>query len=108
MKALCVARTTCSIGFVCYPLLRAQPDVVPWDDVLNLADTAMYQAKEERNAWVGYIGGDSEPSAASMRTALQGSPAKLAEEGALVIRRSSAAAGVTPRVGARLGATGPS
>ena len=102
-----VARTTCSIGFVCYPLLRAQPDVVPWDDVLNLADTAMYQAKEERNAWVGYIGGESEPSAASMRTALQGSPARLAEEGALVIRRSGGA-GVTSRAGAVLGATGPS
>ena len=102
-----VARTTCSIGFVCYPLLRSRPDVVPWDDVLKLADTAMYQAKEQRNAWVGYLGGDSPPSEKTMRAALQGPPDKLAAEGVLVIRRSNSPAGVTSRPGARLGAAGP-
>jgi diguanylate cyclase (GGDEF)-like protein len=84
-----VVRTTCSIGFVCYPLLRMRPEVVPWDDVLNLADAAMYHAKEERNAWVGYIGGQAEPSAAAMRRALTASPAELASEGIVDVRRSN-------------------
>jgi diguanylate cyclase (GGDEF)-like protein len=97
-----VARATCSIGYVCYPLLRAHPDVVPWDDVLNLADAAMYQAKAKRNAWVGFLGGPSELSAAAVRAAMQGSPDRLAEEGMLVVRRSGATPTMTPRTAVKL------
>jgi GGDEF domain-containing protein len=86
-----VVRTTCSIGFVCYPLLRSHPDVIPWDDVLNLVDSAMYEAKKENNAWVGYLGGKVPASAANLRTALKGSPAELAKDGILVVRHSTPA-----------------
>jgi hypothetical protein len=97
-----VARATCSIGYVCYPLLRMHPDVVPWDDVLNLADTAMYQAKAKRNAWVGFLGGPAELSAAAVRAAMQESPDRLTEEGMLVVRRSGATVTTTPRTAMRL------
>jgi diguanylate cyclase (GGDEF)-like protein len=83
-----VGRTSASIGFVCYPLLSQQPDVVPWDEVLNLADTAMYRAKERRNAWVGYIGPGAAPSATVMKNALRTSPEALAEDGILQVRES--------------------
>jgi diguanylate cyclase (GGDEF)-like protein len=86
-----VVRSTCSIGFVCYPLLRTNPNVVPWDAVLNMVDSAMYEAKERRNAWVGYVGGQDPGSTTAMRAALKTSPAQLANDGILVVRHSSPA-----------------
>jgi diguanylate cyclase (GGDEF)-like protein len=96
-----VVRVTCSIGYVCYPLLRTHPDAIPWDDVLNLADTAMYQAKEKRNAWVGFLGGPSDQSATAVRAAMQASPDRLTDEGMVVVRRSGATATITPSSAAR-------
>jgi diguanylate cyclase (GGDEF)-like protein len=49
-----IVRTTCSVGFACYPFVRSQPDTVTWEQVLQFADSALYAAKEARNAWVGY------------------------------------------------------
>lgn len=102
-----VVHTTCSVGFVCYPLLRKQPDVLPWDDVLNLVDAAMYEAKEQRNSWVGYVGGQGELSASVMPSVLRGAPAELAEQGLLVVRRSGAGPATGPRGAPRLGSVGP-
>lgn len=50
-----VVRTTCSIGFACYPFVRTNPDLVSWERVINLADKAMYEAKKNRDAWVGFL-----------------------------------------------------
>lgn len=51
-----VARTTCSVGFACYPFVRDDPDAVPWEQTLALADAALYTAKNTtRDAWVGYL-----------------------------------------------------
>jgi two-component system cell cycle response regulator len=45
---------TCSIGFACHPFLEAQPDLFTWEDVFDIADIALYAAKNSgRNAWVG-------------------------------------------------------
>jgi len=49
-------RTTCSIGFATYPLLRAQADDASLDQILSLADDLMYEAKRKRNAWAGMLG----------------------------------------------------
>jgi diguanylate cyclase (GGDEF)-like protein len=49
-----VAHTTCSIGYACYPFLQEQPDLLSWEQVLGLADRAMYEAKTTRNACVGF------------------------------------------------------
>jgi len=51
-----IVRTTCSIGFAAYPLFRAQADESSLDQIISLADGLMYEAKKNRNAWVGMLG----------------------------------------------------
>ncbi|MEM9404180.1 MAG: two-component regulator propeller domain-containing protein [Pseudomonadota bacterium] len=50
-----VVRTTCSIGFAAYPLFRGQAEAADLDQILTLADSLMYEAKSQRNAWVGML-----------------------------------------------------
>ena len=50
-----VVRTTCSIGVACYPFFREQLDALSWEQVISVADRALYVAKASgRNAWVGF------------------------------------------------------
>jgi diguanylate cyclase (GGDEF)-like protein len=50
-----VVRTTCSVGFACYPFFREQLDALSWEQVIGVADRALYVAKASgRNAWVGF------------------------------------------------------
>ncbi len=51
-----IVRTTCSIGFAAYPLFKAQTDESSLDQIISLADSLMYEAKKQRNAWVGMLG----------------------------------------------------
>jgi diguanylate cyclase (GGDEF)-like protein len=45
---------TCSIGFTEYPFLPGAPDRVDWELLVNLADHALYAAKEAgRDKWYG-------------------------------------------------------
>jgi len=49
-----VERISCSIGFSEYPFLGNAPDRVDWEMIVNLADHALYAAKEAgRNRWYG-------------------------------------------------------
>jgi diguanylate cyclase (GGDEF)-like protein len=50
------AHTTCSIGFACYPFVVEAPAWASWEEVLNLADMALYRAKVHRDAWLGWCG----------------------------------------------------
>jgi diguanylate cyclase (GGDEF)-like protein len=50
------AHTTCSIGFACYPFVFEAPAWASWEEVLNLADMALYRAKARRDAWLGWCG----------------------------------------------------
>ncbi|MDH4107104.1 MAG: diguanylate cyclase [Gammaproteobacteria bacterium] len=50
-----IVRTTCSIGFTAFPLFSGQARNGSLDDVINIADNLMYEAKRERNAWVGML-----------------------------------------------------
>ena len=50
------AHTTCSIGFACYPFVLEAPGWASWQEVLNLADMALYRAKVRRDAWLGWCG----------------------------------------------------
>lgn len=43
---------TCSIGFAEYPAFRDAPSVLDWEEIVELADQALYYAKEHgRNGW---------------------------------------------------------
>ena len=45
---------TCSIGFAPYPLTPDLQEQVSWEQVLELADSGLYLAKEvHRNTWIG-------------------------------------------------------
>ncbi|MDR7334463.1 two-component regulator propeller domain-containing protein [Roseateles asaccharophilus] len=45
---------TCSVGFACVPFELERPQARSWQQVVNLADLALYAAKRSgRNAWVG-------------------------------------------------------
>jgi diguanylate cyclase (GGDEF)-like protein len=52
----CSAHTTVSIGFACYPFVAEAPHWATWEEVLNLADMALYRAKVCRDAWLGWCG----------------------------------------------------
>ena len=48
---------TCSIGFAYYPFLSDQTNSLSWEQVVAVADRALYVAKKSgRNAWVGLYG----------------------------------------------------
>jgi diguanylate cyclase (GGDEF)-like protein len=52
-------QVTCSIGWSCYPLNPEELDSFGWEDVLKLADTALYLAKHNGRAMaVGLVAGD--------------------------------------------------
>ena len=52
---------TCSVGFSAFPLCPAMPRALDWRSAIDLADAALYEAKEAgRNAWVGLMDADSD------------------------------------------------
>ncbi len=45
---------TCSVGFACFPFVLAHPRAITWQDVVDIADIALYAVKHAgRNGWVG-------------------------------------------------------
>lgn len=49
-----IINLTCSIGFACYPFLPYQPEALSWEQIISIADKALYAAKKtQRDAWVG-------------------------------------------------------
>ena len=47
---------SCSVGFSAFPLCPSLPGALDWHAAIDLADAALYEAKEVgRNAWVGLL-----------------------------------------------------
>ena len=85
-------RATCSAGLACYPFHHDQPNCLDWEDVVKLADQAVYQAKSRgRNGWVWISPGPNfDPQATAdfglrLRNELPGMQAA----GEIVLRTSS-------------------
>jgi diguanylate cyclase (GGDEF)-like protein len=46
-------KQTCSIGLTYYPFIQQQFDALTWQETLNLADIALFKAKDQgRNIWI--------------------------------------------------------
>ncbi|MDH3533360.1 MAG: GGDEF domain-containing protein, partial [Gammaproteobacteria bacterium] len=76
-----VARSSASIGYASFPFIKEQPELLQWEEVLGVADAAMYEAKQKRNAWVGIEGLDWDGTSDELYSAIKLNPGKLAAEG---------------------------
>jgi len=82
-----VARTSCSIGFAPVPFIPGHPQLLDWEHSLGIADIALYEAKRERNTWVGWGGTEKAAQMPSVSAALAANHAALVKDGFLVVQR---------------------
>jgi diguanylate cyclase (GGDEF)-like protein len=85
-----VARTSCSIGFAPVPFIPGFAQLLDWEQSMNIADAALYEAKRMRNSWVGWGGTDKAAELPAFTAALAEDPAALEQNGYLVVRRRPA------------------
>ncbi len=83
-------RRTCSIGFTYYPFVPENPNLLPWEQVLDIADHCLFAAKRGgRNAWVGLFP-SVEGEATHIQQALPLEIPKLLATGELAVTTSLA------------------
>jgi diguanylate cyclase (GGDEF)-like protein len=78
-----VARTTASIGFSSFPFIKENRDALLWEDVLGIADAAMYEAKKQKNTWVGIKGIEWEGDFEELLSQAKQDPRSLVADGAI-------------------------
>ena len=79
---------TCSVGFSAFPLCMRLPRALDWHIAIDLADAALYEAKESgRNAWVGLLEADAD-SEAALRQDVRRPLDAWAADGRLSLQRS--------------------
>jgi diguanylate cyclase (GGDEF)-like protein len=84
------ARSSCSIGFCCYPFVADSPGLLSWEQTVAIADAGLNQAKTQRNYWVGISSTDSSTSiGSSFIEAIGLDPLQLERSGHIRIRRPS-------------------
>ncbi len=83
---------TCSIGFACFPFVPAVPECLGWQDVVAIADLALYAAKRAgRNQWVGLLAG-ARVDTAQLAARIKGNPETLLLSAQLALVSSTARA----------------
>jgi diguanylate cyclase (GGDEF)-like protein len=85
-------RRTCSIGFASHPFSLSHPDVLTWEQIVAVADEALYMAKRAgSNAWVGAAATNTatEEQLAQLQQRTADNLAQLVTEGVVVIERSA-------------------
>jgi diguanylate cyclase (GGDEF)-like protein len=80
--------TTVSIGFACYPFVAEAPLWASWEEVLHLADMALYRAKVRRDAWLGWCGLPRAARQTELFRLISADPAAAMHEGYIDIRVS--------------------
>lgn len=90
-----VARTSCSIGFACFPFVPDAAKPLTWEEVLKLADMALYRAKMTRNAWVGWRGTRKAAAEDNLAQLLEADSEAAEQNGYVETRRSSLPVGET-------------
>ncbi len=81
------ARTSCSIGFAQYPFVPNKPRMLDWEETLSIADIALYEAKRERNHWLGLAGTDKAAAHPAVKSALASGLSILERDGYVIVRR---------------------
>jgi diguanylate cyclase (GGDEF)-like protein len=82
-----VARTSCSIGFATVPFIPGNPQLLNWEHSLGIADIALYEAKRERNTWMGWGGTEKAAELPSVPAALAANHTELEQGGFLIVHR---------------------
>jgi GGDEF domain-containing protein len=80
-------RTSCSIGFAQYPFIPGHPRMLNWEETLSIADIALYEAKRDRNHWLGLAGTEKAAEYPFMKSALTTGLAVFEREGYIIVRR---------------------
>jgi len=102
-----VVRTTCTVGFACYPFVRSHPDRIDWEQLLTLADGALFEAKNaQRNSWLGYLSTPKSVDVRDLYSALRDHPDELVKSGCLEVRSSFQASTANDSVRS-IGSRGP-
>ena len=84
------ARSSCSIGFCCYPFVPHVPNLLTWEQTLAIADAALNQAKAHRNHWIGITATEKSTTlGSSFIEIISLDPAELERSGHIAIRRPS-------------------
>ena len=83
-----VVRTTCSIGFASYPFHPTDIGAFSWEQVISVADQALYVAKTNgRNAWVGFSCNPETPIH-NLLGNIRHAPRRLLDEGHITLTTS--------------------
>jgi diguanylate cyclase (GGDEF)-like protein len=82
-------RTSCSIGFARLPFVREAPSQVSWEQLLAVADAALYHAKKQRNGWIGWAGTAAAAGQPDIIESLERDADSLEHQGLLDVRRPS-------------------
>ena len=82
------ARSSCSIGFCCYPFIESAPRFLSWEQTLAIADAGLNLSKSQRNCWVGIEGtATSTTVGGALIEAIGLDPQQLERSGHIRVRR---------------------